>query len=423
MKPNPWIFPLLALLAIGGWIISQKHSAATLEREITVITSRIQQARAVEDAGLKSRDAEEKARKDKERKIDWKDAAAKISQGGDQMIPDMRALMRMQRLLMDLSGEELRAQLDEIDALDLTADTRKQLRNMILGILTEKDPKLAMDLFATDNDEDAFGENWQISEALRKWAGKDPAAAAAWLDKQIAEGKLESKSLDGKNELLVRYESTLIGVLLQSDLAAAAVRVKSLAEDQREEIFQQMVYHNLAKIDQAAYANLIRESLPAGKVGGILANSARFIAANGGYERVDDFLTGTNASDAEKQIIVSEVMQERPRQHGMKINEEELDKARAWAGGHAPAVVDRATGEVLADSLRTDDDFGRVTELVIKYNDAAGNDDVLASFLKYQKMRGKNTDEAMKLIEKIKDPALREGVRNLPQYRKQSDEP
>jgi hypothetical protein len=245
------------------------------------------------------------------------------------MMPDMRTMLRMQRLLMDLSGEELRAQLDEIDALDLADDTRKQLRGMILGILTEKDPKLALDLFGKDSDEEGI-MSWQMSNALGKWAEKDPAAAIAWLDRQIAEGKLDSKSLDGKNQALIRYESELVEVLLKSDPTAAAARVKALPVDQREELFQQGAFYNLAKKDVAAYAALIREILPADKVGGILADKARFLAMNGGYERIDGFLSSTNANDEEKESIVMEVMKSKPQLSGAKISEEELDKARAW---------------------------------------------------------------------------------------------
>jgi hypothetical protein len=85
--------------------------------------------------------------------------------------------------------------------------------------------------------------------------------------------------------------------------------------------------------------------------------------------------------------------------------------------------VDKATGESLANALRGKEDFGRISELVLKYNETAGNDGVLAAFLKNQHYRDGSTDEAMKLIEKIKDPALREEISNLPQYRKPSDEP
>lgn len=418
MKPNPWIFPLLALLAIGGWIFSQKRSAATLEQDITVITSRIQQARAAGDTGLKSRVAEEKARKDKERKIDWKDTAAKISKGGNSMIPDMRTMVRMQRFLMDLSGDELRAQLDEIEALDLAADTRKQLRDMFLNILTDKDPELALELFGKDNNADDYRVSWQMSSALRELAHKDPTAAVAWLDRQIAEGKLESKSLDDKNDALIRYESALMGVLLKSDPTAAAARVKALPEDQREELFQQGALHDLAKKDEAAYATLVRESLPAEKAGGILANTAQALAMNDGYDRVDDFITSTHASDAEKKTIVMAVMKSKSLHNAeVKLNEETFDKARAWAATQAPASVDQATGEVLAIALRTSKDFGNVSELVLKYNGSAGNDDVLTAFLRSQYTQHGSTDMTGKLIDKIKDPTLREEIRNLPQYR------
>ena len=66
---------------------------------------------------LAREEAEEKARKAKERKVDWKDLAGKIGQMHNGSMPDMRAMMRLQRILLDLSTEELNAQLDEIAAL------------------------------------------------------------------------------------------------------------------------------------------------------------------------------------------------------------------------------------------------------------------------------------------------------------------
>lgn len=419
------MFPVLAMLAVGGWIVSQKRSAATLEHDITVITSRIRQARAVEDAGLKSRDAEQKARKEKERKIDWKDIAGKINHANAGAMPDMRTMMRMHRLLMDLSAEELCAQLDEIDALDLPDDARWQLQLTVFDILADKEPKLVLERIGRDSKEDDIRMNWQIGSALKRLAEKDPAAAVAWLDKQIADGKMESKSLDGKNQTLIRYEGSLISALFKSDPAAAAARVKTLPEDQREEIFKRGNFHDLAKMDEAAYAKVVRDSLPADKVGGILADTAQFLAMSGGYERVDGFLTSTNASDAEKETIVMEVMKSKPLHDGdSKLGEEEFDKARAWAAGHAPAVVDKATGEALANALRRkNNNFDQVSELVLKYNDASGNDEVLSAFLKNNHMQRGDSEGVMKLIERIKDPALREEIRNLPRYRKQTDEP
>ena len=50
MKPGPWLLPVLAALAAGGWIFSRKTTASAQEREILVVNERIQQAREAESA-------------------------------------------------------------------------------------------------------------------------------------------------------------------------------------------------------------------------------------------------------------------------------------------------------------------------------------------------------------------------------------
>lgn len=420
MKITPWILPGLALLITGAWIGLQKKSAASLDREITVITERIRQVRSGEDDGLKSREAEEKARKEKDKKIDWKEIAGKLGQmrngGGMQ---DMRTMMRMQRLLMDLSAEELCAQLDEIAALDIEDAARKKLQGMILGSLAEKDPKLAIERCGAAIGDESSGMYWPLSSALRKWADKEPAAAGAWLDEQIAAGKFESKSLDGKNQSLIRFEVALVGALLKTDPAAATARVSGLPEDQREEFFQQGFFFQLQPQSEAAYAKLVRDSMAADKVGGILADTAGSLAMHGGFERVDGFIASAQATDEEKKSIVGQVMKDKMSQHGdSKINVEELDKARAWGVGQSPGVVDKATGEALASSLWRGGDFKKASELALKYNEASGNDEVLAAFLKSDEVQHGSADNAKQLIDKIKDPALQEEIRNLPQYKK-----
>lgn len=420
MKLNPWIFPGLAVLITGGWIGSQKKSAATLEREITVISERIRQERTAGDAELKTREAEEKARKEKDKKIDWKDLAGKMDQmrnGGG--MPDMRAMLRMQRLLMDLSGEELCAQLDEIATLDLEDAAKKQLQGMILGVLAEKDPKLALERFGDTLGDENSGMYWLLSSALRQWADKEPAAAIAWLDKKIAAGKFESKSLDGKNQSLNRFEGALVGALLKTDPAAATARVTALPESQREDFFQQGFYFQLGKESEAAYAKLVRDSMAADKVGGILAQTAGTLSFQGGFERVDGFIASAHATDEEKKAIVEQVMENKLSQHGdAKISVEELDKARAWGTGQSPGVVNKATGEALAGTIWRGGNFKEASELALQYNASSGNDEVLAAFLKSDPVRHRSADEAKALIAQIKDPALREEISALPQFKK-----
>lgn len=419
MKLNPWILPGLAVLGAGGWIGSQKRSAATLEREITVITERIRQVRDGSGADQKSREADEKARKEKDRKIDWKDLAGKMGQMRGGGMQDMRAMMRMQRLILDLSAEELCGQLDEIAALDIEDSARKQLQGMILGALAEKDPKLTLERFGAELGDESSGMHWQLASALRKWADTDPAAAGVWLDRQIAAGKFESKSLDGRNQSLVQFESSLVGALLKTHPAAATARVAALPESQREQFFQQGFFFQLQKENEAAYAKLVRDSMAADKVGGILANTAGMVAMNGGFERVDGFIASSHATEDEKKAIVEQVMKNKMSQGGdSKIDIDELDKARAWGASQSPGVVDKATGEALANSLWRGGDVKKASEIALKYNESSPNDEVLVAFVKSAQVRQQSADEIKALIDKIKDPALREEIGNQSGFKK-----
>jgi hypothetical protein len=416
MKFNPWIIPGLAILGLGGWIGTQKQSSATLEKEITVITERIRQVRSGDGADMQAYQKEQLALKAKEKAIDWKDIAGKMGEMSTGAMPDMRAMMRMQRLMLDLSAEELCAHLDEIATLDIESSARHQLEGMILGSLVEKDPKLALDRAAASMGDEDSGMHWQLGHALRSWADKNPAAATAWLDQQIAAGKFEAKSLDGKNQTLIQLESSLMGALLKTDPTAATARVKAVPESQREEIFNHGFSFQLSKDSESNYAKLLRDTMPADRVGSILADTASTLVMQGNFERVDGFISNAKATDEEKQAIVKEVMDNRINRGNLKAAD--LDKIREWGSRQAPSVVDEATGSAIASSLWRGGDFKKASELALQYNESSPNDEVLAAFLKSNQVRNQAAGEAKALIDKIKDPALQAEIRDLPQYKK-----
>ena len=420
MKANPWLLPGVALLITGGWIISGKRSAASLQHEIDLLTERIHLVKTAGNDESKAGAAGKDSRKAKDGKIDWKDLSKKITEmRADGGMGDMRTMMRIRRMLMEMSAEELDAQLDEITRLDLDDMARKQLQGMILGALAEKDPKRVMERFEQEPADENSAGRWSVPMALGKWAEKEPAAAAAWLDQQIAAGKFESKALDGKNQERLRFEGVLVTQLLKTDTAAASARVAGLPEDQREEFFQQGFFFQVTPESESSYTKLVRDSLPAGKVGGVLANTAGNLAQQGGYERVDGFITKAKATDEEKKAIVAQVMERKLSSHGeSKITAEELDKARKWGLTQSPGVVDKATGEALANSLWRGGDFKTASDLALKYHAESGNDEVLATFLKSSQVRRTSVDQALPLIDQIKDPALREEIRALPQFKK-----
>jgi hypothetical protein len=422
MKCNPWIFPGLATLIAGGWIGYQKNTAAGLQRDITILTERIHQVHASEENQLKSSKTEGTARQEKEKKIDWKDLATKMGQMRNGAMPDMRAMMRIQRMLMEMSAEDLAAQLDEIAKLDLDEAGRSQIESMILGALAEKDPKLALDRCADQLGGEDMSKRWRLAHAFGKWADKEPVAAAAWFDQLIKQGKFDSKSLDGKSESRLSFEGALVNALLQSDPRAASARVAALPDDQRQDFFQQgFAFGGIKPGTEAAYAQLVRANLPADKAAGTLANTAGGLAYREGYEQIDGFISKTGATQEEKKAIVSQVMENKlNRNGGAEIirNQDTLEKARAWAATQSPDSVDQATGKILAESTRRGADFDKASALVLQYQESSGKDDALVEFLKNDTVQHGYNDKAKALIDKIKDPALQEEVRNLPQFKK-----
>lgn len=417
MKFNPWIFPGLAALAIGTWACLQIRTADALEADTTRLTTRIRQVRTIADEQPKNVRAKDVARQSPAKKIDWKTLAAKISAMQHNSAPDMRAMMHAQRLLVEMSAADLAAQLDEIAGLDLDDAERAQLEGIVINVLADKDPKLVLDHYADQIGTDSNGikSQLQLPMAFAKWAGNDPTAAAAWFDEQIKQGKFDSKSLDGKNPARLSFERVMVNTLLQSDPQAASARVAALPEEQRQDLLQQNLITGLVKPgSEVAYANLVRANLPADKAAQTLANTASTLVFQGGYERVNDFISKAQVTEEEKSAIVSQVIgNQMSVGGGSQINKDTLDKARAWAATQSPGSVDYATGQALAISTARGADFEQASTLALQYQESSGKDDVLAAFI----TAGSRPDLTKTLIDKIKDTALRVRILNLPQYK------
>lgn len=410
MKQNPWLVPVLAALVVGAWIVSRRSAAEVLEHEITVLRERIQQARLAGESAGSQLAAGDLAKKGKDRAIHWKEVASSLKHS-EHGPADMRAMMRMQRLLMDLSAEELCAQLDEIAALDLEEPVKRQLESMILGSLAEKDPKLALEYFAKRPQNEEFG-SWLMSSALEKLAEKEAGAATAWLDQRIASGAFESRKLNGENPELMNLERALAGALLKNDPDAAIARVKRMPENQRGELFRLGGYIQLGEEQHASYVRFVREAAPQKDIATVLATRAGALVRNGSYEKVDSFIATAGASPEEKEQIVTEVMNHRGSSDGADpLDIEEFGKARAWAATQAPDVVDKATGEALAKTLWTQKgDFNKAAELAEKFGRESGKDETLAAFLMSDPVRIRSRTPAIEWANKIEDPARRQQV-------------
>ena len=416
LKPASFIPPVVALAISGILIGSQRQSISVLEKESLSLQRHIAAVRAPDSDKDTSRGKSvplSKSAKSKEA-MDWKKIAAEMAEmqrsGG---MGDMRTMIRLQQRLQSMSKEDLVAALDEIAALDLPEDSRNMLEQMLVGPLIQKDPEFALTRFADRLDDGRSGVSWQLANAMQEWSKKDPARAVAWFDQQIAAGKFESKSLDGRSHTRSQFEGSLIGVLLGSDPDAASARLAALPENQRGDVLSNYSFQNLKEEDQLAFAKLVRGQIPAKDQARTIGQQAARLVGEDGYEKVTGFLNRIGATPAERIASVEQAAQSKIQtiSYQKKVTASDLDAMREWATSEAPDSVDRITGNALASTAQNGNKmkFTDAADLAVKYHEASGNDEVLSNFLGGWAAR-QNKEQSRLLAEKISDGKRREEV-------------
>jgi len=322
----------------------------------------------------------------------------------------MKAMIRLQQRLQAMDAREIEAALDEIAALDLPDQEKKMLVQVLAGPLAQKDPERALTRFLDRiNDENGIW-GWQLPEALKSWAEKDPAAATAWFDGKIESGMFDSKSLNGRNEHRLGFESSLLSLLVHSDTGAASLRLAKLPEDQRAAVLMEHRFSELKETDQASFARLVREQIPEKQRADVLLQPAGKIASEKGYAGVEAYMDNIKAGSDERTEIVTAAAKGRlaSLNRTSKVTAQQIDEMRAWVAGQAPGTQDRATGAALAEigGFNDKDQFAAAARLAEQYHESSGNDDVLAGFLDGWSART-NKEAARKLAGSIRDEKRR----------------
>lgn len=408
MKPTHLLPPVLALVAAGIWIGSQRWSISALELESEALRGRLEVARqdpataATDPSVAGQRNSKSKALRPGS-KVDWKKMAATqaaMRSGGGG---DLRAMVALQKTLLALSVEELLAAFDEIAALDLSDDAKRELEGTLIGLLANKDPQAALERFADRIAGSDGGLAWQLSNAFQSWSAKDTTAAAAWMDRQVKAGTFDNKRLDGQHDPRIRFEAGLIRSLAARDPAEAARRLASLPEDQRDEVFTNPFHFRIRPGTEKAVADLIRTQVAAEDRLSTLGRSSAPLVKEG-YGKVGEFLGAIDASPEERAAVVGEALRVRFKGEEMTTSAEET---RAWILAQAPADAERLSGEALAH-MSGCLEFPEMAKEALKYQQASGNDDALVSFLK--NAPDESRFEILELAEKISDPVKREEV-------------
>jgi hypothetical protein len=418
LKASHIIAPAVALVATVFWNVSQWRAVSTQQQQVDTLRGRIAEARA-HPAGVS---ATKRSQISKTKTlpasgaIDWKDFSARLlglDEEGGGAADDLRAMADIQSRISAMSRDELIAALAEIASLDMDAEEKASLEEMLMEPLIEKDPQYALEKYADRIKDDDDSVGWQLSSALTGWAKKDPAAATRWMDSQIAAGLFDSKSLDGHSQTRMEFEAALVGQLLGSDPAAAQNRIAALPEDQRREALEQISFSELSPAEQKLYAEMIRGFVPQDERAGSFTHVISELIPDGGYDRVSSFLDDIQATPEEREVSAREAANAQLEEIATDraVTRADVDAMRQWLESEAPGTVDRVTGEALGDAAQEEGEFGfeQASALALEYQRKSGNDEVLVSFLESFAARS-NLEQALHLADKITDPKRRQEI-------------
>ncbi len=413
MKLKLLIPPIFALAVAGSWIVNERRTISTLEQESAALKARlVARASAAEtDDSHSSSKPPGKVAKGKE-PIDWKKLAASYQEiNGANGMGDMRAMIRFQQRLQAMTKEELVNALDEIAAVEIPDEARNQLEQMLIGPLAAKDPEFTLTRYLDRLDHDRGHVKWQLASAMKEWMKKEPRSAIAWFDQQIAAGKFDSKSLDGKSDSRMQFEAAVIGSLISSDLSAAAARLKLLPADQRADVLKHNFGDSIKEENQAAFAKLVREGLAENDQAEAIAEQASSMVNEEGFTKVSEYLVRIEATPAERAASVIEAAETQLMHRSLrgKITREDIDGMRTWATVQSPESTAKATASALSRATQMNHQnltFSEAATMALEYDQESGSDEVLYDFLN----RGaayRYKDEAKSFAEKITDPELR----------------
>ncbi len=406
MKLKVIVPPLAAMILAGALLTFQSRTLSSVRSRTETLTREIAGEANPSSHGLN--------RPSGKTSVSWRRLGDLI---GDQRTPGIFArqeLLRADAEIRSMTRPELLAALAEVATLDLDIFPRGQLEAKLIVALGEVDPAAALAYLADNDDHEGLPYSLQTG-ILAGWAKKDLSTATRWLDAEIAAGALDDKSLDGRNFPRFRMEAGLLSSLVESDPAAAAVRLAAFDEKHRADVLSELV-HYLGRESKPpgdrtlyGYASLVREMLPPSAQPRAIAAPVSTLAMQDGYQQIDRYFENITATPAERALGVADAMAS--KFDGLvwqnQISPSEIDSVRQWALIQSPDTVDEATAEALRSiSSHGSNAFNRAADLALHYHEVTGNDEILTGFLDYG-ISPQNKPRARLLAERISDPAKR----------------
>lgn len=328
------------------------------------------------------------------------------------------ACRRLEKLASEMSGDELVKAYTEMAALPVDAEFRNYLESMMLDQLKGKNPEFAFSQYL------AKCQNENIDPIrmgdFRNWLARDPAAATAWYENQVA-GEVFDKTLEGKSPTMIPFESAFIMSLLASDPAAAEQRLNKLPPDLRASVGAYM--WDVPKENSKDFVDMLRKSMPMEQYMAILKDNSlteynfRFDSKNDPKD-IQKNMDRLGFSPEERTTLMAQQFAEAAKYRAMRDkgnapSREKFDDLRARIQAIDPASADQATGVALQSYLENSKTTGAqdfVEKLATEYHDSGAGDELLIPLIEgsangtisYPKER------ARVLAAKVSDDRIRE---------------
>ena len=231
MQTTSIVTPLVILLAAGVWLTAQYRTIGELENQTALLQRRLVDQTTTKEP-MKSRVSTKTALDGNP--VNWAEVARQLRDGNSvgSSSGGFEFLNTNQRLLnrfLDLTREELIANLDEVDAAEIPRADRDLVSKFLLAPLIDVDPgyvtrRLGSQLKRGEHEKTDF------PSVLARWTLRDPEQATDWLDGQTAAGTIAAGSKP--------IELAVISALLPHREDLATRRLSALPESQRDILWE-----------------------------------------------------------------------------------------------------------------------------------------------------------------------------------------
>ncbi len=390
----------LALVLVATWLIYQRISTASINRDNIAREASMNRDNIERESKLRSsRNSSDASRANARTKKtessssdapvtskslidtinstrDWKKLVPVIFAEGEAQGLDVKraAGLRIEQIFREMSEDELMAAHTEIN--DFSSDDRVALLEAaILENLELHNPEYAFSQHIAN-----YKNDWNINEGLSRfhlWLARDPAAATAWYESEVAKGTFDEAS-EQNYRLRQPFEAGFIRSLLISDPAAAESRMNQIPPEHRKELV--ISYLDASENDPKALVDLIRKTVSKEEQVELVVSKAMPHEDIFDSAKALEGLSRINATPEERSVFV-QAHASRYLTHDT-FNDASLKRYREWSLAIEPRSADRFTGLAFAQYAKENQWRERhITKLAIDYHSMGAGDDFIIGFV------------------------------------------